>query len=60
MLTLDQIKSALADRRIDVVANATGIHRATISRIRNDSDANPTYTVLKVLSDYLSGVSVDG
>ncbi len=60
MLTLEEIKHALRDRRLDVVSEQTGIHRATISRIRNDAKANPTYTVMKTLSDYLSGVSVNG
>lgn len=60
MLTLEEIKHALRDRRLDVVSESTGIHRATISRIRNDENANPTYSVMKTLSDYLSGVSIDG
>lgn len=60
MLTLEEIKDALRDRRLDIVSEKTGIHRATISRIRNDDNANPTYTVMKTLSDYLRGVSLDG
>lgn len=60
MLTLQEIKLALTDRRLDVVSRATGINRATISRIRNNDDANPTYFVLKALSDYLGGASVNG
>ena len=60
MMTLEDMRAALGDRRIDIVASATGIHRATISRIRNDAKANPSYRVAKTLSDYLRGVSVDG
>jgi transcriptional regulator with XRE-family HTH domain len=60
MLTLEEIKHALRDRRLDIVSEQTGIHRATISRIRNDDNANPTYAVIKTLSDYLRGVSLDG
>lgn len=60
MLTLEEIKHALRDRRLDIVSKQTGIHRATISRIRNGENANPTYTVIKTLSDYLRGVSNNG
>lgn len=54
MMTLDQIKEALKDRRMDAVSDATGIHYATISRIKNGHNDNPTYSVLKSLSDYLT------
>ena len=60
MLTLEEIKHALRDRRLDIVSEHTGIHRATISRIRNDENANPTYAVIKTLSDYLRGGSING
>ena len=60
MLTLEEIKDALRDRRLDIVSEKTGIHRATISRIRNDENANPTYAVIKTLSDYLRGGSING
>lgn len=60
MLNLDQIRKALDDRNMDKVAERTGIHRNTISAIRAGSNQNPTYATLKTLSDYLSGVSIDG
>lgn len=43
------------DRRLDVVATATGLHRNTISGIRTGKIQNPTYSVIKKLSDYLQG-----
>ena len=60
MLNLDQIRMALDDRNMDKVAERTGIHRNTISAIRSGSNRNPTYATLKILSDYLRGVSCDG
>jgi hypothetical protein len=56
MLTLDQIKAALADRRIKMVAQSTGLHNNTIRDIRDNPKANPSYRVMKALSDYLEVV----
>jgi hypothetical protein len=53
MMTLQQIKSALQDRRTDKVAEATGLHYNTIRDVRDNPDANPTWRVLKALNDYL-------
>ena len=54
MMTLEQIKAALLDRRIKMVADSTGLHINTIIEVRDSPKANPTYRVLKALSDYLS------
>lgn len=54
MLTLEQIKEALRDRRPTRVAEATGLHLNTVRDIRDNPKANPTYKVLKALSDYLT------
>lgn len=54
MMTLEQIRAALADRRISMVAQATGLHVNTVIEVKNSPQANPTYRVLKALSDYLS------
>jgi hypothetical protein len=53
MLTLEQIKEALRDRRPSMVAEATGLHFNTVRDVRDNPNANPTYKVLKALSDYL-------
>lgn len=53
MLTLDKIRAGLQDRRINVVAEATGLSVATIANIRSGRQDNPTYAVAKALSDYL-------
>lgn len=54
-MTLEEIRAALQDRKISVVARATAIHPNTIRSILKDSEANPTHRVIKALSDYLSG-----
>lgn len=53
MLTLAQIRTALADRRLNVVAKATGIHVTTIARIRDGVSLDPKSSVVAALSNYL-------
>jgi len=57
MLTLDEIRNLLGDRRIPVVSERTGIPHSTIYAVRDGRSANPTYAVLKALSDYLTQVA---
>lgn len=54
MLTIDQIKRMLADRRLDVVSEATGLHRNTLAAIRDGRHENPKYETMRKLSEYLS------
>jgi hypothetical protein len=60
MMTIEAIRLALRDRRISMVSLATGLHTNTIKGIRDNEDANPTYKVLKALSDYLEGAKQYG
>lgn len=55
MLTLQQIKDLLKDRRMGIVSEATGIHVNTLRDIRDSDTANPTYKTLQLLNDYFSG-----
>jgi hypothetical protein len=55
MMTIEAIRLALRDRRISMVADATGLHYNTIKAVRDNVQANPSYKVLKALSDYLEG-----
>jgi hypothetical protein len=55
MLTLEQIKEALRDRRPKMVAEATGLHPNTVRDVRDNPKANPTYSVMLALSRYLEG-----
>lgn len=59
MLTLDEIRRLLQDRRPGMVAEACGVHINTVLAIRDNPQANPTYKVLKALSDYLVGIGHD-
>jgi DNA-binding phage protein len=53
MLTLEQIREKMADRRVRVVADATGLHHQTIYEVMNEH-SNPSYKTVKTLSDYLT------
>lgn len=55
MMTLDEIRAALADRRLTAVSEATGVHRNTLSQIRSGRLLNPSYETIARLSDYLGG-----
>ena len=52
MLTLEEIRERLKDRRLLVVSQATGIHANTLREVRDNPSANPTYKVFKLLNDY--------
>jgi len=54
MLDLEEIQKRLYDRRLSIVADATGISRKTLWEIRESRVSNPSYRVLKDLSDYLT------
>ncbi len=53
MLTLEQIRTLLADRRPGAVAKAINVRTGTVIAIRDGGTANPSYAVVKALSDYL-------
>ena len=53
MMLLEDIQEALKDRKIKMVAEATGLHYNTVRQLASSPDANPTYKVVKALSDYL-------
>ena len=53
MMTLNDIRLALQDRRIGLVAKATGLHVNTVRELRDNENANPSYRVLVALSAYL-------
>jgi transcriptional regulator with XRE-family HTH domain len=55
MLTLEQIRTLLKDRRVSIIAKETGIHFNTIRDIRDNEHANPTYRVITKLSEYFNG-----
>jgi hypothetical protein len=60
MMTIEAIKLALRDRRLSMVSAATGLHYNTIRGVRDNENANPSYKVMKALSDYLEGAKQNG
>lgn len=52
MRDIQEIRKLLKDRRLDIVSKETGIHRTTISYIRNNEKSNPTLRVLELLNKY--------
>lgn len=55
MLTLEEVRELLQDRRIDVVADATGLHYSTVQEVRAGKSEKPSYQTIKALSDYFEG-----
>jgi len=52
----NRIKRRMEDRRIDKVAEATGLHPNTIRDVRDNPNANPTWRTVSALSAYLKEV----
>ena len=53
MLTIEQIRAALNDRRLPVVARETGLAYDTVWRIASGRYRQVQYETVKALSDYL-------
>ena len=53
MMTLDEIRDALADRNLSEVARRAGVGYATIRRLAAGYGAR--YSAIKAVSDYLQG-----
>lgn len=53
MLSLEKIRIMLKDRKPTIIAAATGLHYNTITNVRDNPRSNPSYKVIKALSDYL-------
>lgn len=54
VMTLEEIRKRLMDRRIFIVSKETGLHTNTIRDIRDNEKSNPTYSTMALLSDYFS------
>lgn len=53
MLTIEQIREQLADRNLTAVSVACNVNYKTLWRIASGIEDNPTYQILKKLSDYI-------
>jgi hypothetical protein len=56
MMTLEQVRAALRDRRAAVVAKHAGLRVATVIDIREGRVKNPAYDTVRRLSDYFEGI----
>lgn len=54
-MTLEQISEALTDRRLSVVARATGLTRETIRRFRDGKAQKPEHETVRRLVAYFEG-----
>lgn len=57
MLTLEEIREKLKDRNLAYVAEILGRSRQQVWQVASGKNANPTYSFVKQLSDYLEGVN---
>lgn len=54
-MTMEELRAALTDRRIPIIAERTGIHHNTIAAIRDGTTKEPSYRVVSALIEYLKG-----
>lgn len=54
MMTIEQIKKSLRDRRLIVVAESTGISYGTLLTIRDNPGANPSLKIMLALEEYFA------
>jgi len=54
MLIVEEIRDALQDRVLKVVAREAGVNRNTLAMIRNGRETNLKTSTIKALSNYLA------
>ena len=52
-MTLDEIRARLKDRRIDKIAEESGLSRTTIANVRDGENKNPTLRTTQLIIKYL-------
>lgn len=60
MITPEQARAMLQDRRLDKVAEATGLSVQTIRELRDNPDVNPKWSTMEAVARYLEGGAVPG
>ncbi|RTL05706.1 hypothetical protein EKK58_07385 [Candidatus Dependentiae bacterium] len=55
ILSLEQIKKGLKDKRLQVVADRTGLSYPTLKSLADGKTQNYTTETLKTVSNYLNG-----
>lgn len=59
MMTIEEIRKALSDRKLTAVAASTGLHSATLYRIAK-GEVTPHHATLQVLINYLQASTNHG
>lgn len=57
MMTLEEIRKSLQDRRLSIVSKATGLHYNTLRNIRDGKSSHVRHSTVEILSKYLKGES---
>jgi hypothetical protein len=60
MMTIEQVVAALQDRKVRVVAAATGLHYSTVLALQRGRSKRPRITAIQRLSTYLSKAPANG
>lgn len=55
MMTIEQIIEALRDRKLTVVAAASGLSYDTVWRVASGNSRAVSYETIRKLSDYIQG-----
>lgn len=55
MMSVEEIREGMKDRRVYEVAKKTGLNVRTIYNLLNDKAANPKLNTVRVLERYLKG-----
>ena len=58
IMTIEEVRSALRDRRLKMVADAVGLSYPTIKGVL-DGVTEPKYETIRLLSDYFQGAHPD-
>lgn len=53
-ITVEKVRALLADRRMEIVSQGTGLHPNTIRGIRDGTTQHPSYNTMLLLIRYLS------
>lgn len=56
-MTPEEIRIVLRDRRLQVVADETGLHYNTVRAVRDGTVARPAWDTIQKLGAYLKGKS---
>lgn len=52
MMTLEEVRERLKDRKIRVVAKSIGVHPMTLYRLANNEQYDPKASMLEKLTEY--------